>query len=553
MEIGQTQRTTAEQVLHSRLNGPPALIAAIADDGFRIPIPEGFEIGHHQPLPVPERATLLDVVVTEDRLKVVSIWERARANGVGVDRVLCLGPGDQHMTMTIIDAREHCGTFLGMLTQDEDEQTDQQGEALPAPLVVSTRPRTATAHKSMTAFYTSIDPNVSKMLGWTADDMIGVRSSEFIHPDDRDRAVAAWLQLITDRDSHRVRQRVKCQDGSWLWVEVEHTHNGAEDPDDIDVFTHITDISDEMAAHEAVLRREQLFRRLAESLPNGVLQVDAERHTAFANARLAMLLEVAAVDGVDELLQRIVEDDREPVDVAIAAALAEGADAELEVAAVVPQAGRRRWGLTIASVADQDGEPGALICVNDVTEHARMRADLETRATVDGLTGCLNRAATMTAVEDALMGQQAAETVVVFVDLDGFKPVNDHYGHAAGDELLTHVAARLRQLTRNDDAVGRFGGDEFLVVCGGVERPEQMDVIARRVGSAFAQPIALATGTVHVKASIGVARATPGMSAEELIAHADAAMYEAKRRGDGRPQLWRPELGDDASDSATAA
>ena len=119
---------------------------------------------------------------------------------------------------------------------------------------------------------------------------VGSRSTDFIHREDRERGVASWMELLASQTSQRVRLRHRCADGTWLWVEVEHIHNGAEDPDEVDVVAHINDISDEMAAHEAIRQREQLFSRLAESLPVGILQLRRDRSIAYANARLAEIL-----------------------------------------------------------------------------------------------------------------------------------------------------------------------------------------------------------------------------------------------------------------------
>ena len=99
--------------------------------------------------------------------------------------------------------------------------------------------------------------------------------------------------------------------------------------------------------------------------------------------------------------------------------------------------------VTIVCLTALEGEPGAIICVTDITESARMRKELEDRATFDALTRCYNRASTMSMLEDALSAQEETRTCVIFVDIDGFKSVNDKYGHAAGDELLVCVAKRL--------------------------------------------------------------------------------------------------------------
>jgi diguanylate cyclase (GGDEF)-like protein len=339
--------------------------------------------------------------------------------------------------------------------------------------------------------------------------------------------------------SQRVRVRHRCADGSWLWIELENIHNGAEDPDDVDITTLISDISDEMAAHEALRRREQLFSRLAEALPTGVLQLRGDGSVVYANARLSAILSTGAPSTLAELLGIVVSTDRPAVQTAVDGALGEGIDSELEVGVRPTRVTRsRRCALTVAAVDDHEGQPGALICVSDVTESVALREELTIQATHDPLTGCLNRSAVIDALEWLLSGPEAGATAAVFIDIDNFKPVNDRLGHAAGDELLILVARRLKRLCRAVDVVARLGGDEFLLVCRESGLPDQAAAVARRVHGVFKDPFALPTTTVGLRASIGVALPQAGTTAEQLIRQADAAMYESKRQRDGEPVLF---------------
>jgi diguanylate cyclase (GGDEF)-like protein len=123
----------------------------------------------------------------------------------------------------------------------------------------------------------------------------------------------------------------------------------------------------------------------------------------------------------------------------------------------------------------------------------------------------------------------ANRPVVLFIDLDRFKRVNDEHGHAAGDEVLVVVAHRLRAAVRDGDVVARLGGDEFAIL---VDLGTSSDVavdLAERVGRLLAAPIPVAGGWLEVGASIGVAVAAPDDEAEDVLARADAAMYRAKR------------------------
>jgi diguanylate cyclase (GGDEF)-like protein len=160
-----------------------------------------------------------------------------------------------------------------------------------------------------------------------------------------------------------------------------------------------------------------------------------------------------------------------------------------------------------------------------------------TRASVDPLTGLMNRASFDRAL--ALAITHAARTqspaAVLFMDLDGFKAVNDQRGHAVGDVLLREVAARIMACVREDDLLARYGGDEFVVLLEQLTDPGVVHAIATRVIEALSRSFAADGLTVHLSVSIGVALFPEhGGSAEELLACADTAMYEAKRKGGDR-------------------
>jgi diguanylate cyclase (GGDEF)-like protein len=169
----------------------------------------------------------------------------------------------------------------------------------------------------------------------------------------------------------------------------------------------------------------------------------------------------------------------------------------------------------------------------------RERAErvLEHHARHDELTGLLNRRATLHAVDLALdrVTTGALDSIaVLFCDLDGFKPVNDRLGHQAGDGVLQVVAARLAGCLREGSIVGRFGGDEFMVVCPGATEAS-VARIAERVDRAVREPIEVAGTTVSIGVSIGIAISHAGapLSRDTLVSSADARMYERKR-GAGR-------------------
>nr|WP_246469865.1 EAL domain-containing protein [Streptomyces olivoverticillatus] len=194
---------------------------------------------------------------------------------------------------------------------------------------------------------------------------------------------------------------------------------------------------------------------------------------------------------------------------------------------------------------------GLIFNSRDVTERVRLQAQLQHTAEHDPLTDLPNRALFTKRVQQALAGRRVTDagTAVLFIDLDGFKAVNDSVGHQAGDELLVQAARRLQDSVRAGDSTARFGGDEFaaLIIGDGTRdaaaREYRILEIADRLRLTLSQPYLVEGGTeVRVAASIGVAFAEPGITHGDLMRNADLAMYRAKQAGKGRVELYAPQM-----------
>ncbi|RFU88194.1 EAL domain-containing protein [Streptomyces triticagri] len=193
---------------------------------------------------------------------------------------------------------------------------------------------------------------------------------------------------------------------------------------------------------------------------------------------------------------------------------------------------------------------GLILNSRDVTERVRLQAQLQHNAEHDPLTDLPNRALFTRRVTQALGGRRSTDrgTAVLFIDLDGFKAVNDTIGHLAGDELLTHAARRLADSVRSGDTAARLGGDEFaaLIVGDGgrdrAARERHILELADRLRQTLSLPYRIEGEDVRVAASIGVAFADPGLTAGELLRNADLAMYRAKAAGKGRVVLYAPQM-----------
>lgn len=194
--------------------------------------------------------------------------------------------------------------------------------------------------------------------------------------------------------------------------------------------------------------------------------------------------------------------------------------------------------MTISPVKNADGQVVRFIAIHhDITQRKRMEEDLAQLAHFDRLTGLPNRALFVDRVERALAEARRSQNgfAVLYLDLDGFKAVNDQHGHDAGDALLREVAARIVGCVRDSDTVGRLGGDEFAVLLRTASRPEGVAAVAQKIIEALAPPVQLDGYACRVGASVGIAlHPDDGVNVDALLRSGDLAMYEAKRRGKNR-------------------
>ncbi|AJF67424.1 putative bifunctional diguanylate cyclase/phosphodiesterase [Streptomyces vietnamensis] len=213
------------------------------------------------------------------------------------------------------------------------------------------------------------------------------------------------------------------------------------------------------------------------------------------------------------------------------------------------RSGRGDW-LNVESTVNRH-QGGLIFNSRDVTERVRLQAQLQHNAEHDPLTDLPNRALFTRRVRQALSGRRSSDpgTAVLFIDLDGFKGVNDRLGHQAGDDLLVQAARRLHDSVRAGDTAARLGGDEFAALIlgdGGRDRTarrNQVQEIADRLRLTLSQPYRVDGGNeVRVAASIGVAFAEPGIEAGDLLRNADLAMYRAKAAGKDRVELYAPQM-----------
>jgi diguanylate cyclase (GGDEF)-like protein/PAS domain S-box-containing protein len=335
-------------------------------------------------------------------------------------------------------------------------------------------------------------------------------------------------------------------DGEVNWIRVTSRPVFDEEGRMESVVSSATDVSAERLARRELERAHDHFATLFEHSADPIVIANRDRSLRYASPALARMLGSDPQAHAGRSLGELVHpDDQESVRRATA-----GFEDRPGEAVAFECRLRRADGtwchaeVTQTNLLDDPTINGFVGNVRDITERVEIARRLAHQAMHDDLTGLPNRALLLDRLDQtvARVGRTGNACAVFFVDLDGFKVVNDSYGHGAGDQVLVAVAQRLREATRADDTVGRLGGDEFVVVIEAPGAGQTLLDTAERLRADLSRAIEVGDHTVTVGASIGIAFAN-GQEAETLLHQADAALYRAKELGGCRWEVFDQEGG----------
>lgn len=284
-----------------------------------------------------------------------------------------------------------------------------------------------------------------------------------------------------------------------------------------------------------VRRSEAQFTALVENLPDLIVVSDDDQTITYVSPSLPRLLGWDVEEAIGTALLDVIHpDDR----VGVEQALSSRQPKAPLTARVRARDGEHVWFEgTVTNLFDDPAVAGLVITGHDVTAQREVEDRLSHDATHDPLTRLPNRVIVDDRLSHALDRsiRNGSRSAAIFVDIDRFKLVNDTWGHATGDDLLREVADRVQHAAREADTVGRYGGDEFVVICEDLQSEAEALVVAERIMREVSRPAAIDGREILVGTSIGVALSSgPGESSDALISRADAAMYEAKESGRAR-------------------
>jgi len=425
--------------------------------------------------------------------------------------------------------------------------------------------------------------SVSDVLGYSPEEFIGGAHLDLLHPED-----AALMRRVVNADDVRegvYEIRVQHRDGHWRTLEVTI----ADELDDVEVngiVINVRDVTERRQAEHILAEQADLLEAIARGAP---LEITLQKITQMIEHTIdGTLCAIGMLDtdgairvrAAPSLPRQIINmlDDLSPSSGPsrkLRDQIADGSftvydladdprfgdipvfrEYELSVCRVTPLNAPGSAELIGAlTVFDKDSGPLDQIQIQLLEraanlaaiaiERRRFESTLEYQALYDNLTGLPNRTLLVSRIADSLDRSVRLGTgvAVLFLDLDRFKVINDSLGHELGDQLLQMVADRLREPLRPGDTLGRFGADEFMVVCNRIPNEASAEGAADRFGSVLQEPFELDGGDVFVTSSIGIAFAEHGdVSPESLIRKADVAMYRAKAQGRSQHVVFQENL-----------
>jgi diguanylate cyclase (GGDEF)-like protein/PAS domain S-box-containing protein len=384
-----------------------------------------------------------------------------------------------------------------------------------------------------------VNDRLAALLGYDPADMVGEPAERFYMPEQRAGFRERWGAVSPGRLFHTREMPYQHRDGHAVLLEMTacglFTPNGQHQG----ATAMFRDRTHELALEAKAAVSERRYELLFEHSSDVITVMGADHTWKYSSPAGTRLLGYAPDQRPDGGIFALVHPDDVPVAMRALEEVHQGARGPHEPVTfrvLTIDGNVRHFESTGVNLIGEPLIDGVMIVSRDVTERVELTQQLEHAAGHDALTDLVNRGAFSERLEAALARQRrdGLPVAVCFLDLDRFKEVNDTLGHQVGDEVLCGVADRLRRVVRVEDVAARLGGDEFVVLLAPVDDVDDVRGVASRLVDELAVAHTTSAGPVTCAASVGVAFARAAEGSIELLARADAALYEAKRAGRGR-------------------
>ncbi len=388
-----------------------------------------------------------------------------------------------------------------------------------------------------------LNPRAAEMHGYEMEELRGQTFEVLTAPEQLADAEEAYQKLINGRSLPIYERKVRRKDGSTFYVEINAC--GVYDPngDLLYIQSIARDVSERQEAQQALQESHRRFQALMQQSNDAIFISDLDNTIINTNQHAADLLGLPMDQVRDRRLSDFLVQESEDNSLATVHLAAKGSNLPIYERTLRMADGTLRIVEVNATlVRDHNGQPIYVQrIVRDITARKEAERQLEQKASRDQLTGLLNRRSFFELLEAKLAELEQTNTVsaLLFIDLDRFKPVNDIYGHHAGDFVLRTVANRLKVCTRQSDLMARLGGDEFVVWLDNAKSESIALLVANRISSSIAEPTLFENRQIEISSSIGLSMAPMhAKGADELVSRADQAMYLAKKSRENRVVVY---------------
>ncbi|CAH1086749.1 EAL domain-containing protein [Candidatus Nitrotoga sp. 1052] len=401
------------------------------------------------------------------------------------------------------------------------------------------------AHVGLDGRWLRVNHKLCVITGYTEEELLTRNRPSITYPDDMPDELNSMQQLLAGEVPSSTKEiRYVRKDSSLVWVNLTWslTRTSTGEPD------YFIEVIEDITERKEATERLRLFARIFDTINEGVVVTDADKNNImFVNPAFTAITGYSATEAIgknprilhsglmdkafyDRMWQSIKKTGRWQGEIT---------DRRKNGESYV------EW-LSISTMKDERGESSHYIAVvSDISERKAAEERMVYIAQHDFLTNLPNRMMLHDRLTQAIAhaGREQRKVAVMFLDLDRFKAINDTLGHLVGDKLLKIVADRISSVARTSDTVSRLGGDEFAIMLPYIENTDDIATIAVKLLTSIAGPCVIDGNEIEVTTSIGISVfPEDGNDSESLIAHADAAMYQAKGNGRNNYQFFTHEM-----------